>query len=348
MGIRYLRLQIARSGKGSDLVSSGAIVVGMLSDTEIKEICRAIESRFEELARAEAEADEQAPDLLYHYTSAEGLLGIVRSREIWSTSVLYLNDASELSHATEVLTAELGTTPLKLRPNAGTFSMSIPVYSKDLTLDHFVSSFCEDKDLLSQWRGYGSGAGYSVGFPSAVLHWMATRGENNDRGACTLRKVTYRLDQQKRMIRARIAALNEILEQKADELEPTYDDEFRRLILLWNQIAASFHPILALMKHVAFEGEKEWRLVRTLWKPSVPTVSWPVQFRMIGGRLAPYLPIKWVLPNTPPSPEVRGLKEVWCGPSATPELTEKVARDLLIAEHCWNVRVLRSQVPLRA
>jgi hypothetical protein len=322
--------------------------VGMLSDAEIKKTCGAIESRFEEISRAEAAADGEPPDVLYHYTSGEGLLGIVRSREIWSTNILYLNDASELSHATEVLTSELETTPLKLRANAGTFSMSIPVYSKDLTLDHFVASFCEDRDLLSQWRGYGSGAGYSVGFPSSVLRWVAARSENNDRGACTLRKVKYSLDQQKPMIRTRIAVLNEILEPMAEGLEPTYDDEWPRLVLLQNQIAASFHPTLALMKHVAFEGEKEWRLVRTLWKPPVPTADWSVQFRIIGGRLAPYLPITWVLPNTPPSQEVRGLREVWCGPSVNPELTEKVVRDLLIAEHCWNVRVLRSQVPLRA
>ena len=66
----------------------GAIVVEMLSDAEIKKICRAIESRFEEISRAEVAADEEPPDVLYHYTSAEGLLGIVRSREIWSTNVM--------------------------------------------------------------------------------------------------------------------------------------------------------------------------------------------------------------------------------------------------------------------
>src|ERR1039458_6887781 len=319
----------------------------MLSDVEIKDICSAVETRFEEISRAEAEDDDEPPDVLYHYTSAQGLLGIVRSRQIWSTNVLYLNDASELSHATGVLTSELETAPLKLRANAGTFSMSIPWYSKDLTLDHFVASFCEDKDLLGQWRGYGSGAGYSVGFFSFALRAVAARSENNDRGVCTLRKVKYDLDQQKLMIRTRIVALNEILEPVAEGLEPTYDEEFRRLVLLWNQIAASFHPTLALMKHAAFEGEKEWRLVRTLWKPPVPTADWPVQFRVIGSRLVPYLSVAWDLPNTPPSPELRGLREVWCGPSENPELTEKVVRDLLIAEHCWSVRVFRSQVPLR-
>lgn len=251
----------------------------MLSEDEIKNLCGRIESRFEELTNQEAKAVDAPPGVSYHYTSADGLLGIVQSRQIWSTNALYLNDASELSHATRLLADELEAMPLKLRQNTGTFSMSIPVYSKDLPLDHFISSFCEDK-VLSQWRGYAPGAGYAVGFYSGTLCAMASKPENHDRGACALRRVHYGADHQKDMIRSRIAALNEILEPLADQLEPTYDHEFRRLILLWNQIAASFHPTLALIKHPAFEAEKEWRLVRTLWKPPVPTVDWPVRFRV--------------------------------------------------------------------
>jgi hypothetical protein len=322
--------------------------MGMLSDDEISKICEAIESRFKELSEAEAAADERPPDLLYHYTSAEGLFGIVQSREIWATNVLYLNDASELSHAVEILADELHSAPLRLRDYAATFSMGIPWYSKDIKLDHFVVSFCEDRDLLSQWRGYGApGPGYSVGFYASALQSAAERGANNLRGACTLRKARYSLDQKKEIIRARIAVLNEILEPIADGLEPTLDEDFRSLNRLWYQIAASFHPTLSLMKHVAFEGEKEWRLVRTLWQPPVQTVDWPVQFRVVRGKLAPYLSIPWVLPNTPPRPEVRGIREVCCGPSADPELTEKVVRDLLMAQKCWGAQVFRSQAPLR-
>jgi hypothetical protein len=141
--------------------------VKMLSENEIKNVCGRID------------------------TSADGLLGIIQSRQIWSTNALYLSDASELLHATTILADELEATPLRLRQNAGTFSMSIPVYSKDLALDHFSSSFCEDKDLLSQWRGYAIGAGYAVGFSSSTLCAMASKPENNERGACALRKVHY-------------------------------------------------------------------------------------------------------------------------------------------------------------
>ena len=37
--------------------------------------------------------------ILYHYTSLEGLLGIIESKSIWATNVLYLNDASELNYS---------------------------------------------------------------------------------------------------------------------------------------------------------------------------------------------------------------------------------------------------------
>lgn len=39
-----------------------------------------------------------APDLLYHFTSSEGLVGILRSRSLWASHALSLNDASEVSY----------------------------------------------------------------------------------------------------------------------------------------------------------------------------------------------------------------------------------------------------------
>ena len=36
-----------------------------------------------------------AHPLLYHYTTAEGLEGIVSSHQLWATNIHYLNDAEE-------------------------------------------------------------------------------------------------------------------------------------------------------------------------------------------------------------------------------------------------------------
>jgi len=326
----------------------------MLSDAEIRTTCKAIASKFDELSKAETAADGQPPDVLHHYTSTEGLYGIIESREIWATNVLYLNDASELSDASEVLTYELESTPLRLGEKAREYLKYIPLYSEDIPLDHFVISFCKEGDLLDQWRGYGTpygtpGTGYSIGFQAAALQYAAKREENNLRGACTLRKVKYNLDQKKEMIRTRIGVLNEILEPIANKLEPQFDEEVRVLEPLLQQMTASFRPTMALMKHAAFKEENEWRLVRTLWKKRVPTTDWPVKVRPIRGKLMPYVPISWVLPNTTASREVRGINGVCCGPSVAPALQEKAVWDFLTGHNCLNARnqVVRSRVPLR-
>lgn len=33
------------------------------------------------------------PSVIFHYTGADGLLGIVRERKLWASSVLHLNDS---------------------------------------------------------------------------------------------------------------------------------------------------------------------------------------------------------------------------------------------------------------
>jgi hypothetical protein len=92
----------------------------MLGDDQVQEICREIESRFESLTAEEAAA-EKPPDVLHHYTSSEGLLGIIQAHELWATNVLYLNDASELSDAARILQDELESTPLRPEEYADLF-----------------------------------------------------------------------------------------------------------------------------------------------------------------------------------------------------------------------------------
>jgi hypothetical protein len=35
------------------------------------------------------------PEFLYHYTSQDGLLGIISSASLWATNISYMNDATE-------------------------------------------------------------------------------------------------------------------------------------------------------------------------------------------------------------------------------------------------------------
>ena len=42
---------------------------------------------------------DKLPDKLYHYTSLNGLLEIIRTKSIWATDILFLNDSSECKYS---------------------------------------------------------------------------------------------------------------------------------------------------------------------------------------------------------------------------------------------------------
>ena len=103
--------------------------------------------------------ETEPPSLLYHYTSAEGLAGILGSGLIQAGHVAFMNDPSE----THLL---FGGPPEE------------PIYH------HYVASFSAHEDDLSLWRAYGdNGRGSAIGiFPPDEL------------SAWRVGKVNYRAD----------------------------------------------------------------------------------------------------------------------------------------------------------
>lgn len=46
-------------------------------------------------------------EILYHYTSFKGLLGIVDSGVLWASDVRYMNDSAEMKHTADLIRAEI-------------------------------------------------------------------------------------------------------------------------------------------------------------------------------------------------------------------------------------------------
>ena len=46
--------------------------------------------------------NDKPPEILYHYTTAKGLLGIFNTKSIWATHVSYLNDEQEFVYITTI------------------------------------------------------------------------------------------------------------------------------------------------------------------------------------------------------------------------------------------------------
>jgi hypothetical protein len=121
------------------------------------------------------------PARLFHYTSQEGLLGIISSRVVWATNLLYLNDSSELLYgftlARDVFKSMLADKNSKsvidfLKQGLGLLDVSALLPNRD----YYTFCLCQRPDLLSQWRAYAaSGGGYAIGFEMHDLALAASR-----------------------------------------------------------------------------------------------------------------------------------------------------------------------------
>jgi hypothetical protein len=54
--------------------------------------------------------------VLYHYTTADGLKGIVENDELWATSAYYLNDSTEIMYGYQLIDEALEAWQKKVNP----------------------------------------------------------------------------------------------------------------------------------------------------------------------------------------------------------------------------------------
>jgi hypothetical protein len=103
-------------------------------------------------------APREPPRRLYHYTTLSGLVGITSSHSLWASDVRYMNDASELTYAAELISEVLTETLSKVENEVVRAALPPPhpgfANPFEYGMRPFAACFCEDGDLLSQWRGY--------------------------------------------------------------------------------------------------------------------------------------------------------------------------------------------------
>jgi hypothetical protein len=121
---------------------------------------------------------------LYHYTTQDGILGIVGRSEVWATKVHYMNDSTEFSLALKIaedtITRGWSVRDIAALPEQPSLRLAHKLcraIDRIANVNLFVACFCEDSDLLSQWQGYTRGSyGYSIGFDTSKLRTRAASG----------------------------------------------------------------------------------------------------------------------------------------------------------------------------
>lgn len=257
--------------------------------------------------------------VIYHYTGPDGLHSMLSSGHIWATDAAYMNDPNELRYGYDVL-AEVVVRERRLQRVQADLCALIERVAHDKIMNGrvYLASFCEDGDLLSQWRAYGAfGAGFAIGLRR---HFLLGRSEKERPPFRKLSPVLYDRRRQERILR-------EWLGKVVNPDRLTEQVEFRLLEL--------FSDVLMTFKHPSYEAEGEWRLVqfgRVLAGYGSPEmVVTPPHFRVRKDGIIPYAD----LDLTRSQGTLRGklpVVEIVCGPTVHRERGLKAIRQLAEAQ----------------
>mgnify|MGYP000145126450 FL=1 len=242
----------------------------------------------------------------YHYTSPEGLMGILKNREIFFTDAEFLNDASERKNINEDLNRfwarckkdyeERFIRVLSdIRVNAyedyrfGTIDKAY----KGKACRYFVLSASKDSDSLSMWKYYaknGSYNGYNIGLDTLALQdtWI-----NREQGiAIEYGSVIYEDDEKYYQIKE---AVNHIYESWIQyEYSDKLDEKIRGEFETWVSLNSLF------FKHESFSTEEEYRYVAVVPTENIKILSYTTEngsnvqmynFRAVDGVLTPYIKV---------------------------------------------------------
>lgn len=300
------------------------------------------------------------PHLLYHYTNADGLKGIIETGIFHATHFLFLNDPSEISYSLDLINDVL-IGVIKNEKNRQVKDTIKDLINKNyiqnihyqgFLYDVFIASFSENGDQLSQWRGYAdNGMGYSIGIDPYKIQQIKfgikyTMNLNINR-PINLVKVEYDKEQQRNIIKKSfISLLSKINRCIAVNNEKQTCPIFSNLPSILSNLISR---LALLFKNQSFNEEKEWRLLlfdRYLENNNCNnTISSNINIRNKKGLLLPY--VEFDLKESDNKHRIP-LKKIIIGPRQNLKQARR-ALDLLLFKKGYNEdvypEILNSTIP---
>jgi hypothetical protein len=275
------------------------------------------------------------PSELWHYTTASGLIAILKSGALYATQITCLNDNLEQRYFGDLVhqrvkdrKAQETDKRLRVLLDLADDTLSRRDFS---TAWHFVTCFSEAEDDLGQWRGYGGGeCGYCIGFNSAELLGLLQR-----RPSALLTPMLYDLDKQKFFVADVLRMAEQYFVQGIDR---GYTDLAKWATEFLTTFAIELDIFASATKHPSFSSEKERRIVTAIQQQELNQI----EFSQKRTLLARHLPLAWTkedgkLPIT----------RVYVGPGPAQAVTCVSVDSLLKKFGYVNVTVERSRVPYR-
>lgn len=302
---------------------------------------------------------KQIKNALFHYTTADGLIGIITNNELWSTAYYCTNDDRELLEVKgifkKIFNSYKPTEEKYKKILDNTFGLDV-LYEKieNFIFSEFFSVFCAyitcfskpydvssySNGILSQWRGYGDDGGYSIQFNYKKLREYFY-SINRD-GFSNFEEVSYK----------RVDHTNEILSKFKDEIYKSFEtflNKFKNnkyenletlFVELWNRMGMD--AVMEIIKFSIYDKnshffeERECRL--SLIEPKeVMRGTHNTYYYNRHGQIVPY---KKILED------IKGcIDAVIIGPNSRMDSRKTAVEHLLLANGLKDVEVRASEIP---
>jgi hypothetical protein len=309
--------------------------------------------KYEQLRRLIQAFSEPYRGNIYHYTSADGITGILDKHEIWMSNTAFMNDTTELNmlQNAEAIFKDSDFSIDVVRQEWHK-QLERRRFNENRQTDYYMASFSKQKDSLEQWRAYGN---FCIGFDARKL-------------AARKRVFLYSCLYTENDIRRWV-----LKKEKIDEWKSLGNDEERR-----NGAYNLFYAASMKYKNKHFKNEREVRLVASShhnWfynnSPEMYEDDLPIHFRRhpVYGFPVPY--VKFFIEHeshgnaerkkeTEKEMKERKLKEEGTTPRKLLPITEvivgpmahqteaRTACQVLLSERGYkSVRVTESSIPYR-
>lgn len=184
---------------------------------------------------------------VYHYCSLDTFLKIIQNKSIRLSDIGKSNDYTERIYMENKIHEELVKNIKKEFPAEVVESIlkieEMCRHSMNETRVLYAMCFSEEKDLLSQWRGYADdGMGVSIGFSKNILERT-----NEQEYGLVFKRICYNEEEQEQFVKEQVNIVFDTMKRK--NIYASFAEVYE------NQITS-----IGCMKHSGFAEEREWRL----------------------------------------------------------------------------------------
>lgn len=276
---------------------------------------------------------------LFHYTDVNGLLGILKTNKLWASDTFFMNDSLEVKYGLN-LTRVIIEKKIKMAKEEWIMKflsnlLSYIELSPETQI--FAACFCQNGDLLSQWRGYSlNGFGYSLGFDSKEL-----LRDKIKYSRIKIRKVIYQESVQTAYISSEID--NYIDKMKSDDNKD--DDNY--IISQGTTLALILEEFFLRFKSHFFSEEKEWRAIYSINEISLSAYnSLKINFRVSNNNLIPYVELPLFSKKDNPK-ELLPIKKIIIGPKNDFDKAKYSILKIIKNLELPQIEIIKSNVSLK-